>query len=76
MPGIDTCDNALACDFDRNIAGVTALSECWWIAKGLLERHLLSNVDGATHYHTPAVKPAWKDRMKKIAQIKDHIFYI
>jgi spore germination cell wall hydrolase CwlJ-like protein len=66
----------IAQDFDNNIAGVNGLSECWWIARGLIERHLRSNVGQATHYHTTAVSPKWKDSLKQIAQIKDHIFYV
>ncbi len=31
--------------------------------------------DGATHYHTQAVKPSWSRRLEKTADIGVHIFY-
>jgi len=31
--------------------------------------------EGATHYHTEAVSPAWADTITRIGDIDDHIFY-
>jgi spore germination cell wall hydrolase CwlJ-like protein len=62
------------------------LRACVWVAAGLLGyplhslgvqgQFIESNVGAATHYHTGAVAPAWKDKMTIVKQIKDHIFYM
>nr|WP_171325292.1 cell wall hydrolase [Halovulum dunhuangense] len=31
--------------------------------------------DGATHYHTTAVRPSWSRRLTRTAQIGSHVFY-
>lgn len=31
--------------------------------------------EGATHYHTESVSPAWADTITRIGDIDDHIFY-
>ena len=36
---------------------------------------MLDITDGATHYHTHAVKPVWRKALDKIAVINNHIFY-
>ncbi len=61
---------ALAMDTNKE------LRACFWIARGIIDKYLGSNVSVATHYHTTEVAPKWKDSMKQVAQIRDHIFYI
>lgn len=36
-------------------------------------RHDLTN--GATHYHSRAVAPAWSKELSKVAEVGDHFFY-
>lgn len=74
-PNRNTLEN-IASDFQDSLKRLNILRHCYWIAKGLLEGFLLSNVGGATHYHTRQVKPDWKDKLQKIVQIGDHIFYV
>lgn len=56
-----------------------ALKECHWVAQGILDGKLGSNVKGATHYHAVSIKtPSWamnKEKMVYIGQIRDHAFY-
>jgi spore germination cell wall hydrolase CwlJ-like protein len=74
---------AIAEDFINAMWKDPDLRACWWVAKGLIEPWpesknapaLRSNVGAATHYHTSAVAPAWKDKLKLTARIKDHLFY-
>lgn len=72
----------MAADFGASLAKSELLRACWWIAKGLREAiapdgkpALGTNVGGATHYHTTAVNPNWKSKMRMVTKIKDHIFY-
>lgn len=36
---------------------------------------MLDITSGATHYHTKAVKPAWRKQLKTLLTINNHIFY-
>lgn len=74
-PNRKTLEN-IAADFQDSLKRLNILRHCYWIARGLLEGFLSSNVGGATHYHTRQVKPDWKEKLQKIAQIGDHIFYV
>jgi len=73
-PNRKTLEN-IAVDFMGNLERLNILRQCWWVARGLFEGYLASNIGGATHYHTRAVRPDWKDKLTKITQIGDHIFY-
>ncbi len=69
----------LAQDFGSHMDMAT-FSACHWLAKGILEGHLSSaamrnDVGPATHYHTRRVSPAWKDKLRQITQVGDHLFY-
>ncbi len=51
-----------------------------WGAAGKIARALMDGApreltDGATYFHTPAVRPAWSRRFERTAQIGRHIFY-
>lgn len=35
----------------------------------------LDITEGATHFHTVAVNPAWKHELRRVARIGDHLFY-
>ena len=36
---------------------------------------MLDITGGATHFHTKAVKPAWRKQLKTLLTINNHIFY-
>jgi hypothetical protein len=45
------------------------------IARALLDGAPRALTDGATHFHTPAVRPDWSRRFERTASIGRHIFY-
>jgi len=57
------------CDKDK------ILKSCYNIANGLIEGTVIPEFE-ATHYHTDAVEPVWKDDLKYIGKIGHHIFYM
>ncbi|GER92673.1 cell wall hydrolase [hot springs metagenome] len=74
-PNRKTLEN-IASDFQDSLNRLNMLRHCYWVAKGLLEGFLTSNVGVATHYHTRSVSPSWKEKLQKVTQIGDHIFYV
>ena len=52
-----------------------AMRQAACIAKGVIERELKDNSNGATHYHTAAIHPFWAKGETPVAHIEDHIFY-
>ena len=51
------------------------LRASFWVAYGLTEKYLSSNVGDANHYHADTVSPAWSKAMVKVKQIKRHVFW-
>lgn len=55
------------------------LTECVWIAEGLLAWRFGDTVKGATHYVTSALyasrKPAWAVGLTPVASIHSHLFF-
>ncbi|AZE56862.1 hypothetical protein C4K03_4724 [Pseudomonas synxantha] len=53
--------------------------KAWQDAKQIAHDILMGEYDdltqGATHFHTRAVKPEWRKSLQRIAQIGNHIFY-
>jgi spore germination cell wall hydrolase CwlJ-like protein len=49
--------------------------ECLDIATGVIDGIIDNPVDGATHYHTVNIRPAWKDAMEYVTTIGHHLFY-
>ncbi|MTH62652.1 cell wall hydrolase [Paracoccus sp. DK608] len=45
------------------------------IAKAALQGAPRNLTDGATYFHTPAVKPKWSRKFERTARIGSHIFY-
>ena len=45
------------------------------IARRFIDGNDWSGVGNATHYHTVAVSPAWKDDEQLIGQVGNHLFY-
>ena len=51
-----------------------------WIRAGKIAKAMLDGAprlltEGATYFHTPAVRPSWSRRFERTAQIGRHIFY-
>ena len=65
----------LAENFDHALRYNKVMRMCYWIAKGVLEGFLSSNVEDATHYHHYKVKPYWAKQMKEVRRIGNHVFY-
>lgn len=60
-------------DFPHNEAMYT-------VAKELAFRILVNNeydglFEGATHFHTVFIKPAWRNDFKKLGRVDDHFYY-
>ena len=72
------CQFTFACDGSLDRAKV---SDAWRAAQVLAARIMTGQVqappslDGATHYHTTAVRPTWAPQMQRLAQIGNHVFY-
>lgn len=45
------------------------------VARALIDGAPRTLTDGATYFHTPAVRPSWAKRFERTAQIGRHIFY-
>ncbi len=70
------CQFTYTCDGYKDIIGEPrAYQRVGKIARAILdgENHNLTN--GATHYHTTAVSPAWSRTYRRTAQIGVHLFY-
>lgn len=65
----------IALNWDRYIEINKYLRQSFWIAKGVIENWLISNVDKATHYHHISIKPSWADKLERITRIGNHVFY-
>lgn len=46
------------------------------VAQRVIEGHHDDITDGATHFHTRAVRPAWRHSLKKLKTIGEHVFYV
>lgn len=53
-----------------------ALQECYYVAEKVIDGDLKDSVSGATHYKTKKCKVAWADKMKLMAVIGNHEFYL
>jgi hypothetical protein len=59
------------------------LRKCLWVAIGLVSPArelggaplLITNVGNADHYHTTSVQPYWRHTLRRVLQLRDHIFY-
>jgi hypothetical protein len=55
---------------------IEAWIQSWQVAEKILKNGAQGIVHGATFYHATWVNPSWDDKMKKVAQIGDHVFYV
>lgn len=46
------------------------------VLEGRAEIFLRKNLHLATHYHNTSVNPVWNRKMRKIAKVGNHIFYV
>lgn len=67
---------SIALDFKGGLERFASLKSCYWVAKGIIEGFLTGNIKGATHYHTKAISPEWKEKMSLVKQVGDHLFYV
>jgi len=65
----------IADDFARSMQKSKILGECYDIARGIVDGSIEPNVI-ATHYKTVNCYAKWADKMKKVATIGHHAFYI
>ncbi|WP_415184048.1 cell wall hydrolase [Phaeovulum sp.] len=70
------CQFSFVCDGRADRVNDTATyARVAKIARVMLDGASRDLTDGATHFHTPAVRPAWSHRFTRTAQIGSHIFY-
>ena len=56
-------------------AGQDYVGSLLWAANGVQDGHQADVTDGATHYHTTAVSPAWMTELTECCKIGAHVFY-
>jgi len=72
----NTCMFSWTCQDPRQIRSQAAWKQSQHVAMKLLSRKrkdLVDITDGATHFHAASINPGWK--LKRVAQIDDHLFY-
>jgi len=71
-----SCQFSFVCDgkVDR-ISEADAWQKAGKIARVMLDGGPRALTDGATHFHTTAVRPSWAHRLPRTAQIGAHLFY-
>lgn len=65
-----TCDGKT--DTVRNQAAYAQVAK---VARALMDGAPRALTDGATYFHTPAVRPAWSRKFTRTATVGSHIFY-
>lgn len=70
------CQFSWVCDSNpNNVANPEAFDRAGKIARAMLDGAPRMLTEGATHFHTPAVSPAWARRFTLTTRIGSHIFY-
>ncbi|MCX8224818.1 MAG: cell wall hydrolase [Sulfitobacter sp.] len=70
------CQFTYTCDgYAEVIAEPRAYTQVGKIARAVLDGKVPTLTDGATYYHTTAVKPRWSSVFTRTAQIGVHLFY-
>lgn len=49
--------------------------ECLAVAVVVMAGGVPDPVNGATHYHTRQIRPAWAAKLKQVAEVGNHLFY-
>jgi spore germination cell wall hydrolase CwlJ-like protein len=70
------CQFSWTCDgkADR-VHNQAAYAQVAKVARAMMDGAPRKLTDGATYFHTPAVRPAWAKRFTRTTQIGSHIFY-
>ena len=70
------CQFSFACDGNADRMGETSAAvRAGKIARIMLDGATRGLTDGATHFHTGSVRPAWARRFPNTARIGSHYFY-
>ena len=70
------CQFTYTCDGNKEvIAEPQAYSRVGKVARAILDGKAPKLTNGATHYHTTAVRPSWSRVYTKTTRIGDHLFY-
>ena len=70
------CQFTYTCDGQpENIHEPRAWERVGKVARAVIDGAPRVLTDGATHYHTRAVRPSWSRKYRKTAAIGDHLFY-
>lgn len=70
------CQFSYTCDgMSDRIREPEAWERARKVARAMLDGAPRGLTDGATYFHTPAVRPGWSRRFERTAQIGRHIFY-
>jgi len=70
------CQFTYTCDGHAEvIAEPRAYSRVGKVADVIIDGNAPKLTEGATHYHTTAVRPSWSRVYKRTARIGDHLFY-
>ncbi|MGJ5618514.1 cell wall hydrolase [Sulfitobacter sp. MF3-043] len=70
------CQFTYTCDGNKEvIAEPMAFTRVSKVARVILDGNAPKLTDGATHYHTTAVRPSWARVYTKTARIGQHLFY-
>ncbi|MFN6951311.1 MAG: cell wall hydrolase [Albidovulum sp.] len=80
--GVVNQSNGRGCQFSFTCDGRTdrIIDRAAWIRAGKIAKAMIEGAprvltEGATYFHTPAVRPSWARRFEKTAKIGRHIFY-
>ena len=80
--GVVNQSNSRGCQFSYTCDGRAdrIYDKSAWVTAGKIARAMMDGApraltEGATYFHTPAVRPAWSRRFERTAQIGRHIFY-
>ncbi len=72
----NACQFSYTCDGRaEHIGEPQAFQRAGKIARMMIDGAARTLTDGATHFHTTAVRPAWASRFPQTARIGTHIFY-
>lgn len=69
------CQFSYACSGKKKLREKGAADLAGRIARAMLDGAPRLLTDGATHFHTRAVKPGWSKRFSRTAAIGSHLFY-
>ena len=70
------CQFTYTCDgYSETIREPRAYERVGKVARAALDRQAPALTEGATHYHTTAVRPRWSKTYTRTARIGEHLFY-